>query len=459
MIDGYEIKNINGEERLILYFNYNYEFGKIGNGKGKNKSIKDTIKDYLIKNKIDYKGSIIGIVIGGVLIGNLILNRPVVNNSYEYKPDIIEVDKLLYVPNIEIEEGEKIVEEMPSNEENTSSEVNISNSSTTNKSATTKKSNSKISSNSNNNVTNNTSTNSHTNSNSNSSVNTNTNPNSNTTNNSNTIIKEEVVDNNIYVNLKRRNGNVEKVELEEYVTGVVSAEMPALFASNALKAQAIIARTYALKAISNGKTLTDTESTQSYKDVNALKSLWGSNFNTYYNKIKTCVNETKGMYLTYNGTYIEAVYHSTSNGRTENSSNVWGNYYPYLISVDSPYDTINPSFISEKEISYSELSNKLGMDINHDTEFLIIDYTEGNRVKNISVNNKMYSGVEFRNLLGLRSADFSIEKLDNGIKVTTKGYGHGVGLSQYGANGMAKNGTSYVDILKHFYRGVTISKK
>ena len=451
MIDGYEIKNINGEERLILYFNYNYEFGKIGNGKGKNKSIKDTIKDYLIKNKIDYKGSIIGIVIGGVLIGNLILNRPVVNNSYEYKPDIIEVDKLLYVPNIEIEEVEKIVEETPSNEENTSSEVNISKSSTTNKSTTTKKSNSKISSNSNNNVTNNTSTSTNTN--------TNVNDNLNTTNNSNTIIKEEVVDNNIYVNLKRRNGNVEKVELEEYVTGVVSAEMPALFASNALKAQAIIARTYALKAISNGKTLTDTESTQSYKSDTELKNMWGSNFNFYYNKIKKCVEETKGIYLTYNGIYIDAVYHSTSNGQTESSINVWNHYYPYLVTVDSIYDDLNPSFIYETLFNYQELSNKLNIDINIDTNFDILEKTESNRINKIEINNIILNGTDFRQKLGLRSTDFIIEKNENGIKIITKGYGHGVGLSQYGANGYAKNGYNYVDILKHYYKGVTISHK
>ena len=109
----------------------------------------------------------------------------------------------------------------------------------------------------------------------------------------------------------------------------------------------------------SGKTLTDTESTQSYKDTNELKSLWGNNFNTYYNKIKKCVESTKDIYLTYNGNYIEAVYHSTSNGKTESSLNVWNNYYPYLVSVDSPYDNTNKSFDYEKFIAYADLTKAL----------------------------------------------------------------------------------------------------
>ena len=272
------------------------------------------------------------------------------------------------------------------------------------------------------------------------------------------IVEEKVeVDNNIYVKVKRSNGNIQKIELEEYVIGVVGAEMPASFNIEALKAQAVVARTYALKAISNNKVLTDTSSTQNYKDNEGLKQMWGSSYDTYYNKVKNAVMDTKGYYITYNGKYIDAVYHSTSNGKTESSVNVWGNSFPYLVSVDSPYDNTNPSFIKTEFISYSELSNKLKMEINNDTEINIISKTISNRVEYLKISDKQYSGVDFRNILGLRSADFSIEKIENGINFTTKGYGHGVGMSQYGANGMAKNGSNYINILKHYYTKVVIS--
>ncbi|MBQ8891502.1 MAG: stage II sporulation protein D [Bacilli bacterium] len=445
MIDGYEIKIVNGEERLYLYLNIEFEFSKINNNSN---NFKEVIINFLKNNKIKFHGTVVSIIIGGVLVGNLILNKPdnKENDSY-YKPDIIEVDKLLYVPDIEINVDEEQKEDLldvntiDNNKEIASSNIN------TNTSSNSNYSKKKVTEN---NKTNNTI---------NSSTNTSTNSNSNDNSNTNNKTQEEVVDNNTYVEVKRKSGKVEKIELETYIIGVVSAEMPALFHEEALKSQAIIARTYALKAIANNKQLTDTESTQSYKSDSELKSMWGSNFNTYYNKIKRCVDATSGMYLTYNGNYIEAVYHSTSNGKTESSVNVWNNYYPYLVSVDSIYDNINPSFSYEVSFTYQELSNKLGISISSDTNFNILGLTEGNRVLNIEINGTVFKGIDFRQKLGLRSADFTIEKNENGVVITTKGYGHGVGLSQYGANGYAKNGYSYIDILKHYYKGVTISYK
>ena len=269
---------------------------------------------------------------------------------------------------------------------------------------------------------------------------------------------EEIQDNNTYINLQKKDGSIQKIELEEYVVGVVGAEMPALFNVEALKAQAIIARTYALKANSKGKNLRDNESNQSYKTNDELQRLWGGNYGAYYAKVKRAVNETKGTVLTYNGNYIEAVYHSTSNGVTESSVNVWGNYYPYLVSVSSQYDNLNVSFFVSKEISYQELSNKLGFNINKETIIELNGKTSGNRVESVKIGERVYKGIDFRNILGLRSADFEIEYTDTGIIFTTKGYGHGVGLSQYGANGMAKNGYSCEAILKHYYPGVSLSK-
>ena len=266
------------------------------------------------------------------------------------------------------------------------------------------------------------------------------------------------VDNNIYISLNK-NGKVSKIELEEYLIGVVGAEMPAAFHIEALKAQAIVSRTYALKKHSKGEVLKANESNQSYKTNSELKSLWGSNYETYYNKIKKAVTSTKGKYLTYNGKYIEAVFHSTSNGKTESSVNVWGNSYPYLVSVASPYDNLNKTFTKSVKISFNDLSKKLGFSINQETTWQIVSKTSGNRVKEIKVDNHSYSGVALRNLLGLRSADFDVSVKEDGVVFTTRGYGHGVGLSQYGANGYAKNGSTYEQILKHYYKGVKISVK
>ena len=138
-----------------------------------------------------------------------------------------------------------------------------------------------------------------------------------------------------YISIKRSNGQVISIEFRDYIIGVIAAEMPASFNREAIKAQSVLARTYALKAKKYGKTLTDTVSTQAYIDTDQMKQKWGKDFETYYNKIAACVDETSKEYLSYDNDYIEALYHSTNNGKTESSLDVFGNYYPYLISVTS----------------------------------------------------------------------------------------------------------------------------
>lgn len=446
MISNYKALHTNGEDILILYLNFNYEFG---GKRWKKKSLKDEIKEYIWNNKINFHGGIITFVVGGVMIGNVVFNN---NQFKDYKP----VDDNNYVSNMIVEKIEiDKTEEIINKSMNILEEKSVVN---------TKKEDGKK-------VEKKTQT-----------VETNTNTskvvetNSNTDNSNNVGVKgnnkeedteikeettkiEEIQDNKTYINLQRKNGSLQKIELEEYIVGVVGAEMPALFNIDALKSQAIIARTYALKANSKERTLRDNESNQSYKTNSELKSMWGGNYQTYFNKVKKAVNETEGVVLTYNGNYIEAVYHSTSNGVTESSVNVWGNYYPYLVSVSSKYDNLNVSFLVSKEISYQELSNKLGFDINKETIVELNGKTSGNRVESVKIEDHVYKGIDFRNILGLRSADFDIEFTDNGIIFTTRGYGHGVGLSQYGANGMAKNGYNYEAILKHYYPGVSLTKK
>ena len=419
MIDAYKIKIIDDEERLFIYLNYNYEFASF-NFKRSRDSIAKIIKEYIKKNNIIYKGSLVSIICGGMILGTVNLKN--IDNDYKKYDYVASPNVVLNINELEIErpqvELKKIEDKKEINKDNivkkTSSNNDIKKDERVNKKEEEVVVNSP---------------------------------------------KKEVkeTDTNTYVKVKR-NGGVVTIELEEYLIGVVGSEMPASFNIEALKSQAVVSRTYALKAINTGKTLTDDVKTQTYKDNNELKKIWGSSYDTYYKKIKNAVDSTKGQYLTYNGKIIDAVYHSTSNGKTEDSKNVWGNSIPYLVSVDSSFDNLNPSFEKTAFVSYTDLSNKLKLEINSDTTIKLVGVTVGDRVSYINILDKTFTGVEFRNILGLRSADFDIEKTDTGLNIITRGYGHGVGMSQYGANGMAKNGSNYIEILKHYYKGVEIKK-
>lgn len=261
------------------------------------------------------------------------------------------------------------------------------------------------------------------------------------------------------VKVKLNNGEIINITLEEYVIGVVGSEMPALFNEEALKAQSIAARTYALKKDSVGATLVASTSDQVYKTNSELKSMWGSSFNTYYEKVKKAVMATKGEVMMYNGKYIDALYFSTSNGRTEDPIYVWNYSTPYLKSVDSKLDIGTKFFNATKTIPISELNQKLGVNINSVNDIQIKSQTTGGRVNSIIIGGKEFTGVNVRMLLGLRSSDFTVSESGSNIVFTTKGWGHGVGMSQYGANEMAKAGYNYSQILKHYYTGITIVKK
>lgn len=422
MISGYKIINQNNDEDvLFLYLDFSFEFG------GKKQSFFKTIKRFL--KTINFKGTKILLVSSGIIIGTLYINPYKINKldtptNYNYVSKIIihdfnENELTDYEINInkdnKIQKG-NILEKEKNDNVNNVTNVNI------------QKSN-KLS----NNVE------------------------ENSTNKSNLAEtkKENIKKNEITVTVYRNNGKIINLELEEYVLGVVGAEMPASFNIEALKAQAILARTYALKSIKNGKKLTDTVSTQAYKDNFELQKLWKNDYTKYYEKIKKAVNETKGKVILYNNEYIDAVYHSTSNGKTENSKNVWKNSLPYLVSVDSSWDKNVKSYKKETIFEINEFCNILKLDVEEPITYEII-HNETGRVRQITINNKTFSGTEFRNLLKLRSTDFEIEINDEKVKVTTYGYGHGVGMSQYGANEMAKQGYSYIQILKHYYTGVVI---
>lgn len=430
MISGYKIINQNNDEDvLFLYLDFSFEFG------GKKQSFFKTIKRFL--KTINFKGTKILLVSSGIIIGTLYINPYKINKldtptNYNYVSKIIihdfnENELTDYEINInkdgKIQKG-NILEKEKNDSVNNATNVNI------------QKSN-KLSNNVEKNSTNK----------------------SNLTetkkDNYTETKKENIKKNEITVTVYRNNGKIINLELEEYVLGVVGAEMPASFNIEALKAQAILARTYALKSIKNGKKLTDTVSTQAYKDNSELQKLWKNDYTKYYEKIKKAVNETKGKVILYNNEYIDAVYHSTSNGKTENSKNVWKNILPYLVSVDSSWDKNVKSYKKETIFEINEFCNILKLDVEEPITYEII-HNETGRVRQITINNKTFAGTEFRNLLKLRSTDFEIEINDEKVKVTTYGYGHGVGMSQYGANEMAKQGYSYIQILKHYYTGVVI---
>lgn len=255
-------------------------------------------------------------------------------------------------------------------------------------------------------------------------------------------------------------GNIETVPLEKYVYLVVASEMPASFEEEALKAQAVASRTYVMYQINKNKDkdydVYDSVNSQVYNTEDKLKEKWQDRYIDYSNKIKKVVLDTLGKYIVYNDEIIEAFFFSTSVGYTENSETVFNEKLPYLRSVESSWDKDSPAFSDERVYSKEEFCTLLNIDCNS-INIEILSKTVTGRIDKLKINNKEFRGVDIRSILGLRSSYFEIIN-DNNITIKTKGYGHGVGMSQYGANGMAKLGYSYEDIIKHYYTNVRIKK-
>lgn len=265
---------------------------------------------------------------------------------------------------------------------------------------------------------------------------------------------------------------VEKVSLETYVLGVLAGEMPPDFELEALKAQAIAARTYIVKRLSSGTVdeiskkgadVSDTIAHQAYISKDELRARWKSEEQkAKLEKLEQAVNETKGLIVTYNGGPIEAAFFSTSNGYTENSEDYWEMSLPYLRSVESPWDKeLSPRFRQQTEIGVKELYRKLGISGKAAASKLKMKLgatTEGKRVKEIRINGVSFTGREVREKLGLASTQFTWKIDKEKIVFTTYGMGHGVGMSQWGANGMAKEGKDAIEILEHYYTGATVEQ-
>ncbi len=291
--------------------------------------------------------------------------------------------------------------------------------------------------------------------------------------------KQQIVESDLIITVYNHNTkkNME-LGLEEYIIGVVAAEAPAAFEMEALKAQAVAARTYALwRKFTYGDREGNPEHPgaivctshlhcQEWLSTEALRERHGKKWmKEYLPRIEEAVASTKGIIMTYNMQPIEPLYHSTSGGLTENSEDVFARTVPYLRSVSSPYEEGSPVLVDNCKITIKDFvagikakhkdfkinTRKIASEIN------ILERSNGGNIKKIKIGNKELTGREVRELFDLRSANFSVKVKGKDIHFTTKGYGHGVGMSQWGANGMAKQGSTFSEILKHYYQGVSLS--
>ena len=293
--------------------------------------------------------------------------------------------------------------------------------------------------------------------------------------NENKVIVESTYDYNQYKTVRlfhKKEEKVEELPLDQYLYGVVSSEMPASFEKEALKAQAVVARTYTLyKMIQNkGKhegadICDDSTCCQAWISKEDRLSKWKEEVREeYWNKIVNCVNETQGKMITYEGKPINAFFHSNSGGLTEAPINVWGGSgYPYLQSVQTAGEDAYSQYASKKTVTKEEFEqmikkvhNNFKIDFTKKDCIEIKEYTEGNRVKTIQIGNLELSGVEVRTIFGLRSANFKVTIEKENITFEVTGYGHGVGMSQTGADSLAKQGQNYEEIIHHYYTGVEI---
>lgn len=272
--------------------------------------------------------------------------------------------------------------------------------------------------------------------------------------------------------LHTKTGEIEELELDKYLYGVVSAEMPVNFEKEALKAQAIVARTYTIYKIMQNEAkhgiaqiCDDSSCCQAWISKDDRLARWEKNEQEKnWNKITEAVEETKGKIIMYEGKPINAFFHSNSGGATEPPVNVWGGSgYPYLQTVETSGEESYEQYNSELEISKDDFVLKLkqkysdfNIDFNQENCIQIIEYTSGGRIKTIKMGNYNFSGVEVRTIFGLKSANFSVE-INDSIKFKVIGYGHGVGMSQTGADSLAKQGYDCYEIIKHFYTGVEIN--
>ncbi len=271
----------------------------------------------------------------------------------------------------------------------------------------------------------------------------------------------EVKNNNIEV-LRINSNKAEEMNISDYLIGAVAYEMPASFHEEALKAQAVACYTYAKYLKTGNKIITDnSEKHQGYLSDSELKEKWGEKYNQYYNKIKSCVNEVSGQYISYDGEPILAAYHALSAGETNCSSDCWNADLPYLVSVSAPGDKLSKNYDTTVTYNNEEIKNILknnNISIKAINKKLITDikYNNSGYVTKLTINNKTLNGEQARALFNLSSSSFTYRIQDGQHIFNVKGKGHGVGMSQYSADFMARQGSSYKEILAHFYQNTKL---
>ncbi len=260
--------------------------------------------------------------------------------------------------------------------------------------------------------------------------------------------------------------NITEMSLKDYLLGVVAAEVNPAYHEEAIKAQIVASHTLLLY-VKNRKSddlgdadISDSSAShQGFLNADKQKEKWGDNYKSYKEKIEKCIDEVINLTLQYGGEYINSVFHAISNGKTENATDVWGGEYPYLKSVNSAGDKLSPAYESQVKVSQTEFKEKLeDVDFTEDAEQWIdkTTYTDTGMVKEITICGKVYKGTEIRKLFSLKSSTFSCKYIDDKFVFTVNGYGHGVGMSQYGADHMARQGFTYEEILRHYYTGVEL---
>lgn len=271
-------------------------------------------------------------------------------------------------------------------------------------------------------------------------------------------------------------GEVTEEAMDDYLTCVTAAEMPALFETEALKSQAVAARTYAVTRCTTARQTPDPDGAHKGADVctdynccqayiakaDALAK-WGADGEKNWQKIAAAVAATSGEIVTYEDQPIRAVFHSSSSGKTENSRDVWGGDFPYLVSVDSPGEEACPYHTSTVSVPVDEWKAKLSAaaeGIAFDDADLFGDFVRSpaGGVLTVTMGDHVFKGTDIRTIFGLRSANFDAAWQDGNIVFYVIGNGHGVGMSQYGANAMAKQGADYKAILTHYYTGTAVEK-
>ncbi len=268
-------------------------------------------------------------------------------------------------------------------------------------------------------------------------------------------------------------GQVQETTMAAYLPGVVAGEMPAAFPAEALKAQAVAARTYILykqnhqsQSHPDAVVCDDPACCKAYQSPEALRGIWGDNYDSYRKKVSAAVTETDGLYLSYGGDPIQAVFHASSAGKTEASGAIW-NQLPYLVSVSSPEtpetveNLLSQVAVSPEDFRETVLALEPNVQLGDDPAGWLGEthLTEGERVDSMEIGGVAISGGKLRTAFSLRSTKFTLAYTEGEFVFQVSGYGHGVGMSQYGAKLMAESGSDFAEILSHYYPGTQLEQR